>query len=211
MHVNLGNALKELGRFDEAIVSYRRAIALEPKLAEAHYNLGNTLKDLGRTEEALAEFGQAITLRPDYAKAHHHLGATLQELGRLEEAEASYIQAIENEPAYAEAHRSLAYRKKFRFRDDHFLQMRALYYDPNTSHDDRCYIAFALAKASEDIEDFASAFQLYEAGNALRKERLGYDKEGDTELFKKFKAVYPSLNAQSLDADFMPRNMFLFL
>ena len=212
VHVNLGNALKELGRFDEAIVSYRRAIALEPKLAEAHYNLGNTLKDLGRTEEALAEFGQAITLRPDYAKAHHHLGATLQELGRLEEAEASYIQAIENEPAYAEAHRSLAYRKKFRFRDDHFLQMRALYYDPNTSHDDRCYIAFALAKASEDIEDFASAFQLYEAGNALRKERLGYDKEGDTELFKKFKAVYPSLNAQSLDADFTaPEHIPIFI
>jgi Flp pilus assembly protein TadD len=44
-HSNLGNTLKELGRLDEALASYRQAIALKPDYAEAHYNLGNTLKN----------------------------------------------------------------------------------------------------------------------------------------------------------------------
>ena len=34
-HSNLGNALQELGRLEEAEASYRQAIALKPDLAEA--------------------------------------------------------------------------------------------------------------------------------------------------------------------------------
>ena len=53
-HNNLGITLQELGRLNEAEVSYRKAITLKPDYAEAHNNLGNTLKELGRLEEAEA-------------------------------------------------------------------------------------------------------------------------------------------------------------
>lgn len=47
IHSNLGNTLKELGRFEEAEASYRKSIALEPSYTETYYNLGILLTELG--------------------------------------------------------------------------------------------------------------------------------------------------------------------
>jgi tetratricopeptide (TPR) repeat protein len=106
-HNNLGVALKELGRFEEAEASYNQAIAVKSDFAEAHCNLGNMLQKLGRLEESEANYNQAIAVKSDFAEAHCNLGATLQKLGRLEEAEASYRQAIRLQSDYAEAHNNL--------------------------------------------------------------------------------------------------------
>ena len=95
--------LQELGRFDEAEASYKRATALKPDFAMAYSNLGITLKELGRLDEAEKSYTQAIALKPDFAEAHNNLGNTLKELGRLDEAETSYTQAIALKPDFAEA------------------------------------------------------------------------------------------------------------
>ena len=58
--------------------------------------------------------------------------------------------------------------------------MQALYRDPAISEESRGHICFALAKASEDFEDTAKAFQFYVEGNALRKKQLGYEKAQDS-------------------------------
>jgi hypothetical protein len=71
--------------------------------------------------------------------------------------------------------------------------MQALYRDPAISEESRGHICFALAKASEDLEDTAKAFQFYVEGNALRKKQLGYDKAQDSRLFEKLKASYPRI------------------
>ncbi|MBK6296142.1 MAG: tetratricopeptide repeat protein [Rhodoferax sp.] len=51
-HSNLGTALDLQGLFDEAELSLRRALALNPGLAQAHNNLGRVLQSLGRLDEA---------------------------------------------------------------------------------------------------------------------------------------------------------------
>ena len=200
-HNNLGNTLKALGRLDESEASHRQAIVLKPDNAEAHYNLGNTLKALGRLEESEARHRQAIALKPDFAQAHRNLGVTLQQLGRLDEAEASYRQAIILKPNYVEAHRHLAAIKKFSSRDEQFLQMQELYKGPAISEQDRCHICFALAKAYEDLGEFARAFQLYAEGGALRKKQLGYHKVQDQKLFEKLKASFPRIAAHTLQPE----------
>jgi tetratricopeptide (TPR) repeat protein len=48
--------LQDLGRFEEALASYDKAIALKPRYPEAFYNRGNTLKDFDRCEEVLASY-----------------------------------------------------------------------------------------------------------------------------------------------------------
>ena len=50
---NLGNALKDLGRLDEAIASYRKAIDIKPDLVEANNNLGDALLNAGKHKEGL--------------------------------------------------------------------------------------------------------------------------------------------------------------
>src|SRR5262249_8524247 len=54
-HSNLGGALRDQGKPDEAVAECRQAIELDPKLAPAHSNLGCVLHDKGRLDEAIAE------------------------------------------------------------------------------------------------------------------------------------------------------------
>jgi tetratricopeptide (TPR) repeat protein len=103
-HFNLGVALQDLRRPEDALGSYDRAIALKPDYAEAHNYRGNALRELKRPEDALASYDKAIALKPDYAEAYYNRGHTLQDLKRPEDALASYDKAIALKPDHAEAH-----------------------------------------------------------------------------------------------------------
>ena len=187
---NRGNTLKELGRLEEAESTLKQAIVLMPDHSEAHNNLGVIFKELGRLREAEASYAQAIAHKPDHAFAHANLGTTLQELGRLDEATASYSQAIKLKPDFAEAHRRLSILKRFSSRDEQCAKMQALYNDANISDEERCHINFGLAKAFEDLQDYAQAYVHLSEGNAIRKKLLNYDIRQDVELFSQLKASY---------------------
>jgi eukaryotic-like serine/threonine-protein kinase len=106
-HNNLGIALYDKVRLDEAIASYTKAIELDPKFALAHNNLGNALNSKGRPDEAIASYTKAIELDPKSAFAHSGLGSALRDKGRPDEAIASYTKAIELDPKYAVPHYNL--------------------------------------------------------------------------------------------------------
>ncbi len=104
---NYGVILRDLGKLQEAELSTRRAIELNPNYSKAYLNLGNILSDLGKLQEAEISLRKAIELNPDYAKAHSNLGNILSDLGKLQEAEISLRKAIELNPDLAEAHYNL--------------------------------------------------------------------------------------------------------
>ena len=64
--INKGKALYELGRPEEAIECFDKAIELDPKKASAWYNKGTALTSLGRPEEAIECFDKA-SFNKDYA------------------------------------------------------------------------------------------------------------------------------------------------
>ena len=59
-YLNLGNAMKEEGEFDEASVCYRKAIELKPDSVEAYFNIGNLLKEVGELEEAIGCYRRSV-------------------------------------------------------------------------------------------------------------------------------------------------------
>ena len=107
-HHNLGFALSQIGKFQEAIGQYEQALRLEPEYVEAHHNLGFALAQIGKIQEAIGQYEQALRLEPDYAKAHNNLGVALSQAGRVAEGIAHYEQALRIKPDYAEAHYNLA-------------------------------------------------------------------------------------------------------
>ena len=56
------SALKKTGKRDEAIASYRKAIAVDPDFAVAHFNLGVALKKTDNPDEAEKHFARAREL-----------------------------------------------------------------------------------------------------------------------------------------------------
>jgi hypothetical protein len=56
VHCVLGVALKELGHLDGAVASFRRALEINPDLAEAHLNLSSLLLSLGQYADAWPKY-----------------------------------------------------------------------------------------------------------------------------------------------------------
>ncbi|WUU12666.1 tetratricopeptide repeat protein [Streptomyces sp. NBC_00663] len=95
---NLGLALREVGRVEEAVQAHTRARDLyqaaeeRPGEATAWNNLGLALREVGRVEEAVQahtrarDLHQAAGDRPGEATAWNNLGLALREVGRVEEA-----------------------------------------------------------------------------------------------------------------------------
>jgi uncharacterized protein (TIGR02466 family) len=107
LHQVLANALAGQEKFSEAVESFQKFVASNPKSAELHFNLAVVLSHAGRLEEAVASYGQAVVLAPRLADAHCNLGTALQALGRFEAAAASYRKVVAIEPGYFEAHGNL--------------------------------------------------------------------------------------------------------
>jgi tetratricopeptide (TPR) repeat protein len=87
--------LCDLDRDAEALAAYDRAIALEPKMAEAYLGRALALKKLSRQDEALASVDKAIDIKPDVAKMHEARASLLRSLGRNEQADAADTLATE--------------------------------------------------------------------------------------------------------------------
>ena len=98
----------QLGRLDEAIPQFQKALEIRPDFAEGYYNFANALVQQGKLAEAMADYRKAIELDPHYPEAHNNLGTALLQSGNPTEAVAHYRSAVELKPDYTEARRNLA-------------------------------------------------------------------------------------------------------
>ena len=64
----------------------RRALALDPELAEAHASMGYIYLERRNGPAALRKLERAVELKPSYAQAHHWLGLLMLNVGRLDQA-----------------------------------------------------------------------------------------------------------------------------
>lgn len=99
-HSNRGNILVELGRFEDALLAYKTAVALQPDYAEAYSNQGNTLQALGRYEEAFSCYDQAVKLDENCAQAFYGVALIFLLRKNYDYALGCCNQAIKINPQY---------------------------------------------------------------------------------------------------------------
>lgn len=66
-------AFRELGKYDEAIVAYQKAIEADPNYASAHYGLGLSYEQLNKFEEARKQYQKTLELNPVDSDAQRRL------------------------------------------------------------------------------------------------------------------------------------------
>jgi Tfp pilus assembly protein PilF len=97
---NLGIALAQQGKFEDAIVAYKKALSF-PTYATpevAYYNMGEAFIRLRKSQEAVESFQAAIQMEPVMVAAHYGLGLALSQAGRREEAKAAFRHARDLDP-----------------------------------------------------------------------------------------------------------------
>jgi TolB-like protein/lipopolysaccharide biosynthesis regulator YciM len=81
----------------------RRALALDPDLAEAHASMGYLRYRETNVSAALPHLQRAITLKPNYAQAHHWLAISYLVIGQPVSAREHAERAVELDPQHSAA------------------------------------------------------------------------------------------------------------
>ncbi len=180
-HNNLGIALAESGRTQEAVAHYEQALRIKPDYAEAHCNLGAALARAGRLQEAVGHYEQALRIQPDYADAQYNLGLALALLGRTQEAIGHYEHALRiHQPDNADIRNNLAVALVQQGRVQEAIEQwqQALRIQPDNA-EIHCNLGIALGQTGriqEGIEQLQQALRIkpdfVQAQNALARARL---------------------------------------
>jgi tetratricopeptide (TPR) repeat protein len=93
-----GQAAQDQGRFDEAVSTYNRVVALssnQPRTAAiANFRIGNAYMAQGKFGNAEVAFERAVTLDPTSADSYNNLGEALGELKQYPRALEAFNKAI---------------------------------------------------------------------------------------------------------------------
>ncbi|CAG5119360.1 unnamed protein product, partial [Candidula unifasciata] len=107
VHYNIGKLCADVGKTEEAIERYRRAIELNPVYDQAMNNLANMLKDQGKELEAELLLDKAVSISPDFAAAWMNRGIVKAALKKYQDAEYSYKQGIRCRRNYPDCYYNL--------------------------------------------------------------------------------------------------------
>ena len=187
----LAEAKAEKGEVHEAIELLRRLTALLPQDVTLYVRIADLLREIGQSEEALALYDVAIGIRPSYAPAHFNKGVALHALGRLEDAMISYRKAHEDGPWQAGFYR-IASLKKFTSAEDPDIA----HLEPRTADNGsnnlltRMDAHFSLAKAYDDLGNYAKAFEHLKQGSALKRTQVDFSVDEQRNTFAKLIALF---------------------
>jgi tetratricopeptide (TPR) repeat protein len=89
---------------DDAINNIKKALEIDPEMADAHYYLGVIYASKNMYEEAIAENKKVLVVNPDYANAHFNLGTIYHMQDLLDKAIDEYETTISIDRGFADAY-----------------------------------------------------------------------------------------------------------
>jgi tetratricopeptide (TPR) repeat protein len=171
-----GALVYTLGHRDEAIGCFRRAAATGAKTSFGRLGEARALLIEDRNQEADQVLRKTLALDPQNAMAHDLLGNLLSELGRFDEARECFQSAIAITPLLAGSYYDLVRCRPVRRDDDGLLQrMEAALATPGLERAQRLRLHLAIGKAADDLGDYPSAMQHFDAADAVRRGFSSFD------------------------------------
>ena len=122
-----GEAAQQQGRFEEAIKTYNRVIALatgQPRIAAtAHFRIGNVYMAQRKFGNAEVAFERAVALNPTDAESYNNLGEALGELKQYPRALEAFSRAISLDQKLLKAkyNQAVSYDRMGNFRYSEFV------------------------------------------------------------------------------------------
>ena len=121
---DLGYALADAGRYQEALPHYREGLRLRPNYFDGQLNLGAALLHLEDYRGATNALAEAIRLKPAEEKAQNDMGLALMMLGYAAEATNHFALALKSNPAqssvYVHYGLALAQLRDFKSAANHY-------------------------------------------------------------------------------------------
>ena len=107
-HRNIAKSLLQLGQLDSAIVSFKRAAAMDPANSNNLYSIALVYDMKDELNEAISYYRQALEIKPDYPEARYKLAKALKSNYQVEEAMVEFQTLLYNSPQHHQALNGLA-------------------------------------------------------------------------------------------------------
>jgi tetratricopeptide (TPR) repeat protein len=95
---NKGVAMINLGKYNESIAYFDKALAINPKYVGSLDSKGAALFNLGKYNESIAYFDKVLAINPNYFASLYNKGAALNKLGKYNESIAYFDKVLSKEP-----------------------------------------------------------------------------------------------------------------
>ena len=123
-----------------ALISYNKAIEINPSYFDAYFNLGNTYQQLNQLDKSIDSYKKSINLNPKSPEAYNNLGNIYHQLSMTDEAMIQFQNAVKYGPNLAEAHFNFAFILNFKGRKKDSIEHyeKCIELDPNSifAHND---------------------------------------------------------------------------
>ena len=103
-HHNLGTALRDKGRHEEALAAYRIALGQDPNPAEIHIDMGLTSEQVGNLDEARHSYQEALEEDSGHRTAMNNLALLHTRQQRYQEALELFDNVLRIDPNLVDAH-----------------------------------------------------------------------------------------------------------
>ncbi|MBT8080083.1 MAG: sulfotransferase [Gammaproteobacteria bacterium] len=173
--LTLSALLMDMGKYVDAIATYKKATQLDPDNAEAWSGLGHANGRAMYPEEATKAFERALEINDSEPSVLSSYAWELKTIGDQEGALKAYRRAVELKPSFGAAYWSMANLKIFKFKDAEIDEMlRQVERDDLTEVED-IHFRYALGKAMEDKKDYDRAWHFYHTG--AQRQRMTVEHE----------------------------------
>ena len=98
LYNNKGVAYLYLGKFEESLAAFEKALELDPEDADACYNRSMAIRSMQRHEEALRNYEITFEKFPTHFSNLMNCGNVRRRMGRYEEAVEAYETALAQQP-----------------------------------------------------------------------------------------------------------------
>ena len=206
LHNLLGVTNKILGNKIEAIVSFKKAIKINPNNADVYNNLGLTYTDLKKSDQAVLHFKKSINLDKNNPFYYNNLGTAFLESNNLDEAEKNLNKAIRLKTNFFLAYNNLGliYKKIKKF--DKSLEYFNKCIEMNKNFPD---VYHNLGQAYQEIGKLDSAILNYEI--CIEKNPYSVDTINSLAHLFKIKGMYEkSIKLYENSININPNNSEVF-
>ena len=182
--IRLSRKLYQIHLFDEAINVLELYNKIDSKNTSIYSELVLCYEAKNERKKAIEVAKIGLSLNSKDASLLHNYAIVLMQIGELEKAKEFLSNAILLRPMGTSSHLALSGLKKYTREDNHLNQMLNLLKLEDLPDNNLCHLAFAVAKAFEDIKDFEKSYHYYKYGNALRKKEYNYTFDEDKNKYK---------------------------
>ena len=170
-----GALVYTLGHRDQAIGCFRRA-ATGGQTSFGRLGKARALLIEDRSQEAEQVLRETLVADPRNAMAYELLGNLLSEFGRFDEARACFERAIAIAPVLAGSYYDLVRCRALTPDDGGLLrEMQAALATPGLEAGQRMQVHLAIGKAADDLGDYATAMQHFDAADSVRRGSRSFD------------------------------------